>query len=392
MLSPTDFHMPWKTPVEPVKMASAPEESGCLLPVTVTPLMPRIFMTGPIADLAAALFVMAGYGDMLYRMIELAADLGIGHHVLFTRFLRGDDVHKAYRMADLYVMPSVSEPFGIAPLEALQPDAPPAAAREPLCDQARLGRQRRAVAEIGQQFDVGGRHVAGAGAGAQRRHLAVAGRKVVIAPVPLLGCEVREERGHAMHRIVEVFRERRVALYAVDPQPQVQRPAPADAHRVAQRDPARGFPDQAVVRAPTTALQHPGHPPDAVDGGAFLVTGQHEADLAVVTDVALDPYTTHGQDGIIDDTGYVLNDKTVAMLVRQALSHAEAGAQVVADGTDEAALRLERVLTNDPGTGVMRHADAGYERAIEVAREHCIKVPMLGIGYGDDAPCADEGV
>jgi porphobilinogen synthase len=53
-------------------------------------------------------------------------------------------------------------------------------------------------------------------------------------------------------------------------------------------------------------------------------------DLAVITDVALDPYTTHGQDGIIDDSGYVLNDETVAMLVRQAVSHADAGADVVA--------------------------------------------------------------
>ncbi len=53
-------------------------------------------------------------------------------------------------------------------------------------------------------------------------------------------------------------------------------------------------------------------------------------ELAVMTDVALDPYTTHGQDGIIDDTGYVLNDETVAMLTRQALSHAEAGVDMVA--------------------------------------------------------------
>jgi len=53
-------------------------------------------------------------------------------------------------------------------------------------------------------------------------------------------------------------------------------------------------------------------------------------DLAVITDVALDPYTTHGQDGIIDDAGYVLNDVTVAMLVRQAISHADAGADIVA--------------------------------------------------------------
>ena len=54
-----------------------------------------------------------------------------------------------------------------------------------------------------------------------------------------------------------------------------------------------------------------------------------------------------------------------------------AGMVVVADGTQEAAARLERVLTTDPGTGVMRHADAGYERAIEVARERGIRVPML---------------
>ncbi len=53
-------------------------------------------------------------------------------------------------------------------------------------------------------------------------------------------------------------------------------------------------------------------------------------ELVVITDVALDPYTTHGQDGIIDDDGYVLNDVTVDMLVRQALSHAAAGADVVA--------------------------------------------------------------
>ena len=52
--------------------------------------------------------------------------------------------------------------------------------------------------------------------------------------------------------------------------------------------------------------------------------------LGVITDVALDPFTTHGQDGIIDDSGYVLNDVTVEALVKQSLSHAEAGADVVA--------------------------------------------------------------
>ena len=51
--------------------------------------------------------------------------------------------------------------------------------------------------------------------------------------------------------------------------------------------------------------------------------------------------------------------------------------EVVADGTDSAAERLERVLTADPGTGVMRHADAGYEIAISAARERGVDVPML---------------
>jgi urocanate hydratase len=52
------------------------------------------------------------------------------------------------------------------------------------------------------------------------------------------------------------------------------------------------------------------------------------------------------------------------------------GAQVVADGTEEGAARLERVLTNDPGTGVVRHVDAGYDRAVEVAGERGIRIPM----------------
>ena len=57
---------------------------------------------------------------------------------------------------------------------------------------------------------------------------------------------------------------------------------------------------------------------------------QHFPELGVITDVALDPFTTHGQDGIIDEHGYVLNDITVETLVKQALSHADAGADIVA--------------------------------------------------------------
>jgi glycosyltransferase involved in cell wall biosynthesis len=69
-------------------------------------------------------FVMAGSGDMIRRMIELAAAMGIGRHVTFTGFLHGEDLDRVFQMADLYVMPSVSEPFGLAPLEALSHDVP----------------------------------------------------------------------------------------------------------------------------------------------------------------------------------------------------------------------------------------------------------------------------
>jgi len=69
-------------------------------------------------------FVMAGSGDLMHRAVEIVAELGIGQKVLFTGFLHGEDVQKIYQMADLYVMPSVSEPFGIAPLEALNNDVP----------------------------------------------------------------------------------------------------------------------------------------------------------------------------------------------------------------------------------------------------------------------------
>ncbi|MEY4831873.1 MAG: hypothetical protein RL527_86 [Planctomycetota bacterium] len=64
-------------------------------------------------------FVVAGSGDQAQRMIELAAQLGIGGKMTFTGFLRGRDISRVFSMADLYVMPSVSEPFGIAPLEAM---------------------------------------------------------------------------------------------------------------------------------------------------------------------------------------------------------------------------------------------------------------------------------
>lgn len=69
-------------------------------------------------------FVVAGSGDQIERTIEQAAKAGIGSKITFTGFLRGEDVARIYEMADVYVMPSVSEPFGIAPLEAIAHDVP----------------------------------------------------------------------------------------------------------------------------------------------------------------------------------------------------------------------------------------------------------------------------
>ena len=70
--------------------------------------------------------------------------------------------------------------------------------------------------------------------------------------------------------------------------------------------------------------------PDGLAQRAVRALKEKFPELGVITDVALDPFTTHGQDGLIDNQGYVMNDKTVEVLVKQALSHAEAGADVVA--------------------------------------------------------------
>ncbi len=81
-------------------------------------------------------------------------------------------------------------------------------------------------------------------------------------------------------------------------------------------------------------------------------------ELGVITDVALDPFTSHGQDGLIDDNGYVLNDETIAVLVKQALSHAKAGADVVAPSD-----------MMDGRIGKIRHAfeEAGFKNTLILA-------------------------
>ena len=69
-------------------------------------------------------FVMAGSGDMMNHCIRRAAQLGISDRFHFTGFLKGDDVQKMFQLSDVYIMPSVSEPFGISPLEAMRSNVP----------------------------------------------------------------------------------------------------------------------------------------------------------------------------------------------------------------------------------------------------------------------------
>ena len=69
-------------------------------------------------------FVMAGSGDMINHVIRRVARLGIADRFHFTGFLKGDDVHKMFQLSDVYIMPSVSEPFGISPLEAMRANVP----------------------------------------------------------------------------------------------------------------------------------------------------------------------------------------------------------------------------------------------------------------------------
>ncbi len=74
--------------------------------------------------LPEARFVMAGAGDMMGQMIELVGSRGIGNRFHFTGFLQGEEIERIFSLSDLYVMPSVSEPFGISPLEAMLYDVP----------------------------------------------------------------------------------------------------------------------------------------------------------------------------------------------------------------------------------------------------------------------------
>jgi porphobilinogen synthase len=134
--------------------------------------------------------------------------------------------------------------------------------------------------------------------------------------------------------ILPVFIHELDGRAAVGSMPAVERLSVDELLRVAEQAVALRIP--AIVLFPVTAPEAKSL--DAVaawaDDGlaqrAIRALKKHFPDLGVITDVALDPYTTHGQDGLVDDGGYVVNDETVDALVQQALSHARAGADVVA--------------------------------------------------------------
>ena len=92
----------------------------------------------------------------------------------------------------------------------------------------------------------------------------------------------------------------------------------------------------AIALFPVTPLEvktldaREAYNPEGLAQRAVRAIKEKHPDMGVITDVALDPFTTHGQDGLIDDAGYVMNDETVEVLIKQAISHADAGADVVA--------------------------------------------------------------
>ncbi len=102
-----------------------------------------------------------------------------------------------------------------------------------------------------------------------------------------------------------------------------------------------------VVEASSKSLHaEEAYNPDGLVQRTVRALKEAVPELGIITDVALDPYTSHGQDGLMDDAGYITNDETVAVLTKQALSHAEAGADIVApsDMMDGRVLSIRRAL------------------------------------------------
>jgi len=145
---------------------------------------------------------------------------------------------------------------------------------------------------------------------------------------------MREHRLSADDLILPVFVHELTGRTPVASMPGVERLSIDELLRTAEQAVALKIP--AIVLFPVTAPEAKSLDAAAAwdENGlaqrAIRALKQRFPELGVITDVALDPYTTHGQDGLVDDGGYVVNDQTVDALVQQALSHADAGADVVA--------------------------------------------------------------
>ena len=145
---------------------------------------------------------------------------------------------------------------------------------------------------------------------------------------------VRENRLTADDLILPVFVHEPTGREAIASMPGVERLSIDELLKVAAEAVALGIPALALFpvtppEAKSLDAAEAWNPQGLAQRAVRALKAAHPQ-LGVITDVALDPFTTHGQDGLIDDGGYVVNDATVDALVKQALSHAEAGADVVA--------------------------------------------------------------
>jgi porphobilinogen synthase len=145
---------------------------------------------------------------------------------------------------------------------------------------------------------------------------------------------MREHRLTADDLIYPVFVHEAAGRAPVPSMPGIERLSLDDLLQVAGEAVELGIP--ALALFPVTAAEAKSLDaaeawnPEGLAQRAVRALKARFPELGVITDVALDPYTSHGQDGLLDEAGYVVNDATVAALVRQALSHAQAGADVVA--------------------------------------------------------------
>jgi porphobilinogen synthase len=146
---------------------------------------------------------------------------------------------------------------------------------------------------------------------------------------------VRESRLAPEDLILPVFvREGRGVVQAVPSMPEVSRHSVDKLLKVVEQALTLGVP--AITLFPVTepklktALAEEAYNPKGLVQRCIREVKKRFPEMGVITDIALDPYTVHGQDGLIDKSGYVVNDETLAVLEKQALSHAEAGADIVA--------------------------------------------------------------